>query len=68
MDRLRDDDWDHTAVDPESRWLLALVPGKREGDACKGLVPQVHDRPAGQTDLRITSDEPAPSETAINEV
>lgn len=65
LDRLRGDDWDHTAVDPESRLLLALVPGKRDGDACKDLVQQVHNRTAGRTDLLITSDEPAPSETAI---
>ena len=68
MDRLRGDDWDHTAVDPESRLLLALVPGKRDGDACKNLVQQVHDRTAGRTDLLITSDEHAPYETAIKEV
>jgi hypothetical protein len=67
-DRLRGDHWDHTAVDPESRLLLALVPGKREGDACKGLVQQVHDRTAGRTDLLSTSDEHAPYETAIREV
>src|SRR5512143_894029 len=68
LDRLRGDDWDHTAVDPESRLLLALVPGKRDGDACKDLVQQVHNRTAGRTDLLITSDEHAPSETAIKEV
>jgi hypothetical protein len=68
LDRLRGDDWDHTAVDPESRLLLALVPGKRDGDACKNLVQQVHDRTAGRTDLLITSDEHAPYETAIKEV
>src|SRR5512142_1840691 len=68
LDRLRGDDWDHTAVDPESRLRLALVPGKRDGDACKDLVPQVHNRTAGRTDLLITSDEHAPYETAIKEV
>ena len=68
MDRRRGDDGDHTAVDPESRWLLALVPGKREGDACKNLVQQVQDRTAGRTDLLLTSDEHAPSETAIKAV
>src|SRR5512135_1133385 len=68
LDRLRGDDWDHTAVDPESRLRLALVPGKRDGDACKDLVQQVHNRTAGRTDLLITSDEHAPYETAIKEV
>src|SRR5512138_3156426 len=57
LDRLRGDDWDHTAVDPESRLLLALVPGKRDGTVCERLIREVHDRTAGRTDLLITSDE-----------
>ena len=68
LDRLRGDDWDHTAVDPESRLLLCLVPGKREGTACKRVLREVHDRTAGRTDLLFTSDEHAPYETAIKEV
>src|SRR3954463_12787267 len=67
-DRLRGDDWDHTAVDPESRMLLALVPGKRDGATCERLIRQVHDRTGGRTDLLITSDEHAPYETSIHEV
>jgi IS1 family transposase len=68
LDRLRGDDWDHTAVDPESRLLLALVPGKRDGDACERLIRQVRARTAGRTDVLITSDEHAPYETAIRAV
>ena len=68
MDRLRGDDWDHTAVDPEARLLLCLVPGKRDGEVCKRLVRQVHDRTGGRLDVLITSDEHAPYETAIREV
>src|SRR4051794_37622171 len=68
LDRLRGDDWDHTAVDPESRLLLALMPGKRDGATCERLVRQVHDRTGGRTDLLITSDEHAPHETAIRQV
>jgi hypothetical protein len=68
LDRLRGDDRDHTAVDPESRLLLCLVPGKREGAACKQVVQEVHDRTGGRTDLLWTSDEHAPYETAIKEV
>ena len=68
MDRLRGDDWDHTAVDPESRLLLALVPGKRDGPTCQKLIEQVHNRTAGRTDLLITSDEHAPYETSIHAV
>ena len=65
---MRGDDWDHTAVDPESRLLLCLVPGKREGAACERVIREVHDRTAGRTDLLLTSDEHAPYETAIKEV
>src|SRR3954447_2176238 len=65
LDRLRGDDWDHTAVDPESRLLLALVPGKRDGETCERLIRQVRQRTGGRTDLLITSDEHAPYETAI---
>src|SRR3954452_15396449 len=68
LDRLRGDDWDHTAVDPESRLLLCLVPGKREATACKQVIQEVHDRTAGRTDILFTSDEHAPYETAIKEV
>jgi IS1 family transposase len=67
-DRLRGDDGDHTAVDPESRLLLALVPGKRDGATCEQLMHQVHDRTGGRTELLITSDDHAPYETAIHEV
>jgi hypothetical protein len=68
LDRLCGDDWDHTAVDAESRLLLALEPGKRNGETCARLIRQVHDRTGGRTDLLITSDEHAPSETSIREV
>src|SRR5512142_1256287 len=66
--RFRGDDWDHTAVDPESRLLLCLVPGKRDGAACQQVVQEVHDRTGRRTDLLLTSDEHAPYETAIREV
>src|SRR3954447_27029759 len=68
LDRLRGDDWDHTAVDPESRLLLALVPGKRDGPTCQRLIRQVCDRTGGRTDVLLTSDEHAPYETAIREI
>ena len=68
MDRLRGDDRDHTAADPESRLLLALVPGKRDGETCKRLIRQVHDRTGGRADVLLSSDEHAPYETAIHEL
>src|SRR3954469_3255263 len=67
-DRLRGDDRDHTAVDPESRLPLALVPGKRDGETCERLIRQVHDRTGGRADVLLTSDEHAPYETAIRQV
>ncbi len=68
LDRFRGDDWDHTAIDPESRLLLALVPGKRDAVRCRELVQQVHDRTDGRPDLLITSDAHAPYATAIQAV
>jgi len=68
LDRLRGDDWDHTAIDPESRLLLALVPGKRDAAHCLELIQQVHDRTSGRSDLLITSDAHAPYATAIKAV
>ena len=38
------DDWDHTAVDPESRLLLAVVPGERSAANCKKVVQEVYRR------------------------
>ena len=68
LGRPRGDDWDHTAVDAESRLLLCLVPGKREGVACERVIREARDRTGGRADLLITSDEHAPNETAIREV
>lgn len=65
---MRGDDWDHTAIDPESRLLLALVPGPRDGPTCERLIRQVHDRTEGRTEVLLTSDEHPPYETAIREV
>jgi len=59
------DDWDHTAVDPESRLLLSLVPGKRTAENCQKLVDEVQRRTGSRTDLLYTSDEHAPYQAAI---
>jgi hypothetical protein len=48
--------------------LLALVPGKRDGQTTEQLIRQVHDRTGGRSDVLLTSDEHAPYETAIREV
>ena len=44
----RGDDWDHTAIDPEHRLLLAVVPGERSAENCKKVVQEVYDRTAGK--------------------
>jgi hypothetical protein len=46
------DDWDHTAVDPESRLLLAVVPGERSAENCKQIVREAHRRAAGDASPR----------------
>ncbi len=57
------DAWDHTAVDPESRLLLVVVPGKRTLENCQQVVGEVQGRTGGRTDLLLTSDAHAPYAT-----
>ncbi len=68
LDRFRGDDWDHTAVDPESRLLLELVPGKRTSENCRKVIASVKKRTGGRTDLLLTSDEHTPYKTGIEAV
>ena len=65
LDGLCGDDWDHTAVDPESRLLLSLVPGKRTAENCQRVVEDVKKRTGGRTDLLMTSDEHSPYTSSI---
>jgi hypothetical protein len=62
------DDWDHTAVDPEHRLLLAVVPGERSAENCRQVVQEVYDRTGGNGAMLLTSDAYAPYATAIEEV
>jgi len=62
------DRWDHTAIDAESRLVLAVVPGERTGENCQRIVEEVHSRTGGRTDLLLTSDEHKPYATAIEAV
>ena len=61
----RGDNWDHTAIDPEHRLLLSVVPGKRTAENCQKIVDDVKKRTDGRTDVLITSDEHAPYKSAI---
>jgi len=67
-DEGKGDQWDHTAIDAESRLLLALVPGKRTTENSVQLIEEVKKRTGGRTDILITSDEHAPYEVAIKKV
>jgi IS1 family transposase len=51
------DNWDHTAVDPEHRLVLSLVPGKRSAENCAKVVQEVQARTGGRTDILFSSDE-----------
>jgi len=62
------DDWDHTAVDPESRLLLAVVPGERSAGNCLEAVREVHARTGGNGAMLLTSDGYSAYATAIEEV
>lgn len=55
-------------MDPESRLLLSLVPGKRTKENCKKLVEDVKNRTSGRIDILITSDDYAIYESVIEKV
>jgi IS1 family transposase len=62
------DDWDHTAVDPEHRLLLVVVPGERSAQNCQEVVQEVYDRTDGKGAMLLTSDAYPAYTTAIEEV
>lgn len=65
---LNGDNWDHTAIDAESRLVLSIIPGKRTSENCVKLVEDVNKRTGGRTGVFITSDEHAPYVKAIVKV
>ena len=65
LDRLRGDDWDHTAVDAETRLLVSLVPGKRTAENCDKVVEDAKMRTGDRRDVLITTDEHSPYVAAI---
>src|SRR3984957_15493296 len=66
-DRFRGDCWDHVALDPEHRLVLAVVPGERTVESVKELVGEVKERLDGRVPELITTDEYAPYTGAILE-
>lgn len=57
--------WDHVAIDPESRLVLAVVPGARDAEAVAEVVDEVKQRTGGRVMDLMTSDDYPAYETAI---
>jgi len=67
-DKEKGDQWDHTAIEAESRLIISAVPGRRTLASCVALVQAVKDKTGGRTDLLFTSDEHSSYQTAIAKV
>jgi IS1 family transposase len=61
----RGDWWDHVAIDAESRLVLAVVPGARDGENVEEIVGEVKRRTEGRVMDLMTSDNYPAYETAI---
>ena len=68
IDHDKGDQWDHTAIDAETRLIISAVVGRRTLDSCVTLVQAVKDKTHGRTDMFFTTDEHAPYKTAIAKV
>jgi IS1 family transposase len=66
-DQFRGDCWDHVALDPEHRLVLAVVPGERTAESVEELIGDVKGRLDGRTPDLITTDAYAPYPGAILE-
>src|SRR5262245_14538602 len=64
-DARKGDCWDHVALDPEHRLIVAVVPGKRTAANAEALVGEAHRRTSGRPMALITTDEYAPYREAI---
>ena len=67
-DKDKGDQWDHTAIDAESRLIISVVPGRRTLASCESVVQAVKDKTGARTDLLLTSDEHSSYQTAIAKV
>jgi hypothetical protein len=59
------DSWDHRALDPEHRLVVAVVPGARTVENTEALVAEFRRRTAGPLMALMTSDDYPAYETAI---
>jgi hypothetical protein len=59
--------WDHVAPDPETRLVLAVVPGARDAEGIEEVVGEVKDRTGGRVLDLVTSDDDPAYETALLE-
>jgi IS1 family transposase/transposase-like protein len=66
-DEFRGDCWDHVALDPEHRLVVAVVPGQRTAESVQELVEDVKERLDGRVPALITTDEYSAYEGAILE-
>jgi IS1 family transposase len=64
-DALKGDCWDHVALDPEHRLIVAVIPGKRTSANADALVRESRRRTSGRLMDLITTDEYAPYREAI---
>ena len=64
-DANRGDYWDHVAFDPESRLVLAVVPGARDAEAVEAVVDELKQRTDRDVLKLVTSDEYPAYETAL---
>jgi IS1 family transposase len=64
-DARKGDCWDHVALDPEHRLIVAVVPGKRTAAHVAALVGEFRRRTACRPMSLITTDEYAPYREAI---
>jgi IS1 family transposase len=64
-DANRGDYWDHVAFDPESRLVLAVVPGARDAEAVEAVVDELKRRTDRDVLKLVTSDEYPAYETAL---
>jgi IS1 family transposase len=65
---LTGENWDHVAIDPEHRLVLALILGKRTAENTMKVVEEVKNRTESRTDLLITTDEYPSYKVAIQEI